>query len=303
MRTLRRILLVTLLLTAVGAVAMRVSPWVREHVVAVAAVGNAGIERAGATVDELLTQRELRFSGLNYLREADLLELLPREESNAWWRLHLMDIEGALVRHPWIRRAQVAPCEDLALRCFTIEVQERSPLFLALDGAQAWLVGDDGSFLAPLPAPEDAPSARVTLRLRNRTYDALPVVYGLVSEGSSPDAARMKTQYVVDALNRIESQVGRPISQLRLRPNGELEVRFEGLRLLAVFDRDTGDGERLVTQTRRLRALFEELEERIRLVQQVDLAFDKLAVVRFVDGATQTSATSNGQRKESGKRL
>lgn len=229
-----------------------------------------------ARVHRLAFSRELRFSGLEIVTEADLAPLLPSERSNLWWWWRRDTVAERLQHEKLIERARVEPCALPRWGCFEISLVERRPDFVTQIGDKAWLVDGDGEFMgrAPLTALDPAAPAN----------PAAPVIVrGIDLSGDSPATARARLDIVQKAIDVIEEGSGERVRAATVIGARDLEVRFLGKSFTATFGLPDGDTVRLVDEVSRFARLHAELGPRERLVKSIDLAFDRVAVVKFVE--------------------
>jgi len=230
----------------------------------------------GERVSRFIFAREIRFRGLTLLAESDLGAILPRERSNFWWLWNRSAIARRLEEEKLIERARVDRCADPAWGCFEIAVIERLPEFVAQVGDKAWLVGADGAFIgrAPLAAldPKNPPSPTSPV-----------IIQGIDVAGGSPDVARARFDIVRSAIEVIETGSGETVRSAKVLGARDLEVSFRDRGFTVTFGLPDGDTARLQDEVARFARLDAELGPRQRLVKSIDLAFERMAVVKFVE--------------------
>ena len=253
----------------------------------VAALGR-GVNTA---VQEVLFAKDLQVTGLKVVRRREVDRLIPAEKSVPWWLINGRVVEARLLTSPLIFRANVASCQPWRWGCFKIEIEERKAGFFALVGAQGWLVGSDGGLIMPVAAERIAEYRRSVLDQAGATdaassgYKRLPLVEGLWAGGESPDVVRQRLENVRRAIDIIEKACGLPVAHLRLASGQDVEVRLSGLELIATFDVSPEDilggrSQILADRSVRLKSLLDELGPRKSVVERVDLAFEKIAVIK-----------------------
>ena len=242
-----------------------------------------GWEVLQARCHQFLYQKEFHFEGLQRVPSAQLARLLPLERSVIWWSLRPAEIESALGVHPLVSGAKIRRCEVFSIGCFVIEVREREPAAIAAVGSEAWIVGRDGVFIAPLSSPE----ALTELFGGGVTrLNRLPLIGGVMPEKGSLEVGKSRLRHVLSALALIEAESGYPVSSLSIGENGEVTASFRGYGVKAVFDAIKGQNKRLRREARRFRQVMKEFAGREAALESVDLAFDKLAVIKLVEGAS-----------------
>jgi hypothetical protein len=234
--------------------------------------------RFDAFLGHFMDEKQVELEGLALLDRAQVLALLPMEKPFTWWRTNRAEVEYQLGTHPLIASAEVSPCAGMKLRCFRVLVHERVPSFLAALGDKIWLLGDDGGFIAPVPRHKVSegvmlPSGRHAIWVK-----------GIVSEQNAPEVVRSRIQYVRQIVDHIEPQIGHKVREVELREGGEAIIKLQGLELAAVFS-GAGDSEfeRIRDEALRLKRLLQEFGERAHRISQVDLAFNKVAVVKLFE--------------------
>ncbi len=234
-------------------------------------------ERAMAnTVERIRFDKELRFQGLDLLERADLEALVPTERSNFWWEFNRGDVASSLREHALVSAVEVARCGTLEWGCFSVVVTERRPEFVTEFGGKAWLVSADGAFMgrAPRSALDESNTPRAAFN---------PVLLkGLDFDRSSPDTLKARLDLIRTAIAEIEAGGGEEVRTARLIGASDLEVRFESRTFTVTFGLPDGDTERLRDEVARYNRVLEELGEKHRLVRSIDLAFERVAVVKFI---------------------
>lgn len=222
--------------------------------------------------------KDLRFAGLRVLKEKDFPLQAQREHAVPWWFVNAPAVEAEILQNPMVSSVRMSRCHFWSWSCFDLNIQERNPVMLALVGERTWVVGDDGGFIAPLKGPVAG-----TQQLSQSEVAELlgsPVVEGLVPDASPPEAIKPRLRYARQALG-VLSAAGLDVKTIKLRNNGEMEVRFRGRELVAVFSLSAEDMSRLDVEVLRLKRVLQEYGENAGRIAQIDLAFEKQAVVRM----------------------
>jgi len=236
----------------------------------------------------LTRQRELRFEGLSVLEESDLIELVPFNQSIAWWKLNRQEVVNELRKHPLVRLADIHDCPDVRIGCAIIQVVERRPSFVAIDVAlgdagdnrsMGWVVAHDGSFIVPLSAEQREVSL---IEIAGKPFSDLPQVSGIQLVGGDAQVVSARARYVAESLPILSESFGSTVRSAVLNQQGELHVSFSSLNFPVTFDQDEADPVAgLLNQTARLRAVLNSLGADIGRVQSIDLGFKRLGVVKF----------------------
>lgn len=239
------------------------------------------VHSAAEAVYNAWYQKELLIAGDSSLSDKAIRDLLPAEMSTLWWLMNTDIIEGELRKSPWILRARIHPCATGVLSlwgCFVVSIEERKPSFLLTEGDITWLVGEDGGFISPL-----------TPRLRELFKDrTLRTLKGFYDDSPSAELFHARFKYATDAMEIIEKRLKKKISSVQLMPQGELEVNFEDNPFAVVFSGGLDTAEPLHFELDRLQVLLDQFQGKEDTIQKIDLAFSKLAVVKFKDGMVQT---------------
>jgi hypothetical protein len=226
-----------------------------------------------AQAQSLLEDKEVRIEGLSVLSRTEVERALPFDRSVVWWKLHSTDIQGRLEQNPWIAEANVARCDGSYIAtwgCFVVSVTERTPTFVATVDNTRWIIDRDGSFIVPY--------GEASARLGS---GVLVGVEGLASRHSSPDVVRAQLSAATRLLDTVERAVGRPISGLQFLTHGDFAVTFEGVPFPVVFGAGHDSKVPLAEQGERCAELLKRLQDRFADILKVDLAFDRVGVVKF----------------------
>jgi hypothetical protein len=201
---------------------------------------------------------------------------LPKGWSLLRWYKDTAEIKLRIERDPLIARAKVARCAWYSVNCFAVSAEERKPSFLVTYDGVAWIVADDGTFISPLGQN----------RMKNLSVNNLLKMRGVTQKVNSPDLARGRLSYLANAARVIESELGTKLASVELSPTGELKAQPANATFYANFNFSGKDLSRLGKEALRLRAVVDKLGPKMRLVREIDLAYQKMAVVRLVEAAS-----------------
>lgn len=221
-----------------------------------------------AQVHNIFFRKDLIVSGNNFLKREDILAHLPQRRSVLWWLTHSAALEEMVRRNPRVVHADVRGCERLSWRCFEIEIGERQPSLIALVKREAWVVGDDGSFMHSYDP-------------RQRYEVPLPIIKGIAGE-NAPEIIRARLFHVKRAIDLIERETGLRVSEATLSNSGELEAQFLGRSFQGIFDLSQADVNQVSTQAIRLSRILSEFNPDLMKPAKIDLAFNNQAVVTLV---------------------
>jgi hypothetical protein len=218
-------------------------------------------------------QKEVRVDGLEMLSRAEVEKLLPLERSVPWWHLNGSEIQAKLSQNSWIDQAKLSSCPDswsAKWGCFLVSVQERKPTFVATFDNTSWVIDRDGSFLVPLS------------ELRARKFQGtLVAVRGVSGNGNSPDLVRAQLSVAARLRETLEKSVSKQILGLEFLGQGDFAVAFQGVPFPVVFAAGQDAKVPLLEQGARCTALLNQLANRFSEIERIDLAFDRVGVVRF----------------------
>ncbi len=267
---MRRFFLIMLVIGMLGCFYWIFDPVRSEH----------AVHSAAEALYDAWYEKELLIAGDSSLSDKTIRDLLPSELSTLWWLMNTDIIEGELRKSPWILRARIHPCAAGIFSlwgCFVVSIEERKPSFLLTEGDITWLVGEDGGFISPL-----------TPRLRELFKDrTLRTLKGFYDDSPSAELFQARFKYAAHAMEIIEKRLKKKISSVQLMPQGELEVSFDDSPFAVVFSGGLETAEPLHFELDRLQVLLDQFGGKEDTILKIDLAFNKLAVVRFKDGAEQ----------------
>lgn len=230
---------------------------------------NPYVEQARAAV----RVGEIELVGNLFVTRAEVESHLPPTRSGLWWRVNGTAIARGLESAELVRKAEVSPCTRLSLTCFRITIEERLPRYAALVNSEMWLVGEDGVFMGRVP--EDT-----ILRDGAGAVVEPPIVLkGLDRAEASPDAIRARLDRVGESIRLIEQEVPFKVADAALVSGEDLAVRFRDIPYPVVFE--IGEPDRFKVEVGRFVQLLKELDGKHHLVSTIDLAFDRLAVVKL----------------------
>jgi len=244
-------------------------------------------------------------SGNSVLSESDVLKYLPMKRDNLWWYQNRVPISLGLKKHPLIKSALIEPCPPVQLNlkkltsiietwgCFKVEINERTPRFRVQLGLSQWLVDEEGVSLVMIPSAQEAVGAQVGIQpagsISSDSIDArfkkLPLLEGAISDLMSPDEANARIRYLIDKVRHLCSITGMNVTSIKFLDRGEMLVRFESVPFAVRFGSELhtvpGDFTRVALdeQVERLKTLAPRVLGD-KEVEEIDLGFNKLAVIR-----------------------
>lgn len=214
--------------------------------------------------------KDIRVDGLDTLSRLEIEKSLPMEKSVLWWIINTPTIAAKLANSPAIKSAAVVSCDPWVVRkwgCFAVQITERQPRFLVTLDNVRWLVGDDAGFIKPLDNGGTVPEGVVPLD-------------GFQSVSKSSDITRQLVASLLDGLRIVEKETNARITGAALQGSGEFAVKIEGFKFEARFELPIEGGSNLRAQASRFAKLIAELGERAADIESVDLAYNKVAIVK-----------------------
>jgi len=112
-------------------------------------------------------------------------------------------------------------------------------------------------------------------------YGELVPVSGLSGESTSPEIVTARFEYVRKALAIIENGLQIGIKDAELTPQGELIVTLRSPEVRARFDYLKDNWPQLKEEISRLRVLLQEVKGTESDIDLIDLAYERLAVVKL----------------------
>ena len=244
--------------------------------------------RRSEELETILYQKNVQFKNLSLVRDSELSPLLPQDKSVPWWLFNKQEVETQLLRHSLVRKATVRTCDRLAITnwgCFAIDIEERQPAFAALIEDEVWILGQDGGLLFPVSHREFEQESLKKILSKHLARDMSADVRLKILQvaGKSPDLIHARLSYTRKALEIIEQESKLEVAMARCSKHGEIRANFEGYPFEVIFDYAENSPDTLATEATRLAALVAEFGQRAQAIKLIDLAYNKLAVVRFND--------------------
>jgi len=238
-----------------------------------------GLELAKKRAVALLNTKEVHVKGLHLVSQGEVERVLPLNRSVGWWLFNETSIKARVAENPWVRGVSMSSCKGEILPkfgCFNLVVEERKPRFIALVDDERWIIGEDGALI--VPAKGNSPG------LTDETLRALVPLYGLASRVASPERSQAQLELAQEAIRVLEPSVGLPVESITFEGKGDISVEFAKLHFPVVFGASSSSSDSALViedQGRRLKALLDQLRDRIPEIERVDLAFSKVGVVKF----------------------
>ena len=243
-------------------------------------------QRALGTAQEMVSsaayEKEIRIDGLSALTRSEVESLLPLHRATSWWMANFPTIQGRLEEHPWIKRAVVESCPGNTLSgwgCFILSITERTPKYLATVDSEEWLIAEDGAFLLPLSTVVGKTGLRDDQRL-SVDVRTITRVSGLASRLNSPDVLGAQMDLVRRIVQLTPPIVHRSVEEIVFQQGSDFSVRFSRVPFPVVFS-SSSDGPTLSDQSERCALLLKKFSDRYQEIEQVDLAFEKVGVVKL----------------------
>ncbi len=277
---MRIFLLCILILIALG-----FHPAVQAHVIKIPSVSMSFLR-------DITFTKEIQVYGTNQVGEEVVRKLLPLDESVFWWITNSDEVVEDLKKNIYVADASATSCADWIVDrwgCFNIQVKERDPTYLVYLEKNPWVVGADGVFMFPLHSQRNISD----LDAHSDRHARLKEINGISKENVSPDVVKARFNYTVKALKTIERVTGLELSGADLSRNGELLVSFYESNIKARFEFSKDDWKLLEEEALRLKILLRELENSKEQVEEIDLAYKQLAVVKLKEVAEKSVELKN----------
>lgn len=230
-------------------------------------------------VHSKLYDRTVLVKGIKNITADSIRQAVPQEESNLSWLFNRGAFIDTLKKIPLIKNAEITSCTDEFFpQCYTIEIQERFPAFVSISQDSAILLDSDGQQLAIVPSAE-------LFELLSKMLDpaaARPkIIVGIIAPELSSDQARARFVYAKQCFETIEKSSGINFSRIEVLANGEILAKPSKANFVVQFDDSWGHPEILQDEAKRLTLILNEIHARLEDVEKIDLAFNKLGVVKY----------------------
>jgi hypothetical protein len=226
-----------------------------------------------------LYDRKVVVLGAKNISKDQISALLPNDKDNVYWWLNRQSIASDLQRIKIIKEVVVSGCsQEIPPNCFSIEITERKPSFIAIRGATAVLLDLEGNEFDAVPSSDLATKLKEFMSI---SEEKPKVVVGLYSEGTSSDQVLARFEYIKQAVTKIQQESKIEFSRIELLPTGELLLKPSKANFSVQFDNNWQNLEGLSDQVTRLKLVLSEVSARIHEVTKIDLAFNRLAVVAY----------------------
>lgn len=254
------------------------------------------VSRRADHMQRMLYDKKVQFTGLSLVAEEELNRLLPMQNSVPWWLLSRESVETILLRHSLVKKAELRTCDRFAVTnwgCFVLDIEERRPAYAALIEDEVWILGQDGGLLFPVSREkfEKESLNEILSRHLARRVVGDQALKMLQIAGSSPDLIHARLEYTRRAVEIIERHSGLEVALARCAHDGEIRARFEGYPFEVLFDYKVDAPKTLTTESERLASLIKEFGARVQTIELIDLAYNKLAIVRFQEGQDRSDKT------------
>ena len=244
---------------------------------------NSVANYSNSTIDSIFYAKEVRIKGQQRLNEYEIREKLPVRLSNAYWHYFSGDVVQKLHEHPLVDSASVKGCPEASFfswSCFEVTVHERTPKFIGILGHEAWLLGEDGSYILNLTAKG---TSTKDLKKVSGDIRQTVVIKGLLDKNYSVEVLQAWIERLSKVVEIVEDKARLNISTISLVDAGELQILFREQNFNARFDFQGGDLSRVYEQADRLSKVIADNRSQLTQVAEIDLAFKKIAVVKFIE--------------------
>lgn len=226
-------------------------------------------EQFSREVHQTLFDKTFHFSGVEEDTQKELEQHFPRDRSVPWWLFNMSTVRAALMSDARVEKAEVRSCGFFEWGCFEIEIDLRKPVAAVELGGKLWMVSHDGVVLER--------------RELNQMDFSLFLVQGKTLENLSSDILRATLTQVIAAAMLLAEETKTPVAGVKIEERGEISVWFHDFPPPVIFELGTEEGweAELKDRSRRLVELRASLGEKASEVVSIDLAYQKLGVVRL----------------------
>jgi cell division septal protein FtsQ len=255
-----------------------------------------------------LYDKEILISGNFLLSKEEVMLLLPMHDSNIWWKFNKQVVKNTLLKNPLIVDATLKSCEWSFFSCYDISIVEAEPRYLILNEAAlqssnekniqkgqkareisgatlAWLVRIDGTYISPIDDKDEY--VKLLETIEREENPSLVLLKGIIDDVFSSDRVKGKLMYISDALNVIESEISLKVKMLSMGERGEIKVVFKEYPFSVVFEYASNDFSVLAKEANRLKMLLPQFKGTEHTIEEIDLAFDKVGVVRLKEASKE----------------
>lgn len=149
---------------------------------------------------------------------------------------------------------------------------------MALVEDHAWLVGHDGGFIKPLTNVRSFSDVEAFVESSDTGLIGVDGVSGL---GGGLELIRGRLRYITEVIQTIEGELGTKVRFIALEKNGEARVTLDGRPYPVLFGFAGSDRSSIAREADRYKQLLSRLNQRDDVIKEIDLAFQKVAVVRL----------------------
>lgn len=222
-------------------------------------------------LSNFLFQSQVRVEGNRKVSNSEILSLIP-EQLIIWdWRFNNKEILRDIKKISLVKSAEIEPCSFFSLNCYVIKILEHTPQFLMEDKGASWFISNDLTYLFSMPKHLDARKESKRLKL--------PFIK--LSPNLTDNQTKQATKYAYDIINVLKSELQYKVSEIDFLPNGEFKVFFFDHDFWVSFSELDGSFEKLKTEIARLNEVINNSSGKLHVLQGIDLAFEKMAVVKF----------------------
>jgi hypothetical protein len=229
--------------------------------------------------NSIFYERKIVLLGVKNVNKDDISQLLPNHSNNIYWWIFKSSVEKNIQKLKLVDQALISFCDtDFVPKCFTINIIEKFPQFIAISGNKAILLDSSGLEL------ESVTNEKLSDRLSQlvSTENKKPkLIVGLYTADSSSDQILARFNYIKNSISKIEAESKIEFSKIELLSSGELLIKPSKANFNIQFDNTWENSENLTEQIKRLKLVLGEISHRLNEVKKIDLAYNRLAVVAY----------------------
>lgn len=220
----------------------------------------------------------VRIEGNRVVSTEKIAAKIPQNKPITWWMENETKIESDIMTNPLISEVEIHKCAESKMwGCIVVSITERKAEYIVRFNGEPWLVGSDGVFLVKL-------NDFVTLKRLKKIYPDIterPILEGIADPDLSVDRMQGRLIYAKLILERSEKILGMNVKSLNLALDGETRIQYAGVPFVLKLDYLKGDEEQVNERLLRFKLILDQMKGRYSEMEQVDLGFESIGVVKL----------------------
>lgn len=219
-------------------------------------------------IDNIVFQRDVSVLTDSDLVQSQVQSLLPKSNSNLWWRINLDRISSSIKQLPMVEDVAITPCKLLS--CYRVNIKEASPSYIYDGGNGNWLVDKKGVFVLPVNGSDVEKYFSNTIKVKDSLY-----------KSNSPEYLNSRIRYIEKFILELSSNIDYKISRVDFNRNGEAIVRFVNMEADIVFSNYEQNYSNIEKESARLTYVLSELLKSDSKFKIIDLTLNSQAIVKL----------------------